>query len=645
EKLEYEFWNHKMVGANHAGYTDRFHELAKLVPHLVTPESSRIKRARILTDEAVSYGTLTKGNEKRKGVEESSKQGGGRNDDKSAKVSKGFVASTTYRNAYVGSLPNCAKCLAHHPKDRPCLVCFNCQKPGHNVRNCRSPIKLVAPINAVRGVYEPRTCYVCGSHEHYRNTYPKLNLAPAQVRNRLTIEGNQNSRNNENQVKGKAFNVNAVGALQDPNIMTGTFSLNHHYATVLFDSGANFSFISTSFAPLLNVKSSFVNLGYLIEVADGKKVEVDMVIRNCKLKLRTSLFTIDLIPLGHGSFDVIMGMDWLSEHKAEIVCHEKVIRILLESGEILIIQGERTLGIAKSLSNVKVDEPKLSDISVVRDFVEEVHFLGHVVNKSGIYVDPKDFVVYCDASNQGLGCVLTQRGRVIAYASRHLKIYEKIYTTRDLELGAVVFSLKTWRHYLYGLRDAIGYEYSLSSLNGRTKMYTYRFSYNNSYHSSIRCAPFEAFYGRKCRSLILWAEIRERSLIGPELIQETTDKVVLIKEKLKAATDRQKSYADNRRKPLEFEVRDKVLLKVSPWKGVMRFGKKGKLAPRYVGPFEILKRIVLVAYRLRLPNELSEVHDTFHVPNLRKCLADANLHVPLDEIKVDKTLHFVEKPV
>ncbi|GJX81957.1 retrovirus-related pol polyprotein from transposon TNT 1-94 [Tanacetum coccineum] len=144
------------------------------------------------------------------------------------------------------------------------------------------------------------------------------------------------------------------------------------------------------------------------------------------------------------------------------------------------------------------------------------------------------------------------------------------------------------------------------------------FSYNNSYHSSIRCAPFEALYGRKCRSPVLWAEIGESSLIGPELIQETTDKVVLIKEKLKAARDRQKSYADNRRKPLEFEVGDRVMLKVSPWKGVIRFGKKGKLAPRYVGPFEILERIGLVAYRLRLPEELSGV---------------------------DKTLRFIEEPV
>ncbi|GJZ77557.1 putative reverse transcriptase domain-containing protein [Tanacetum coccineum] len=157
----------------------------------------------------------------------------------------------------------------------------------------------------------------------------------------------------------------------------------------------------------------------------------------------------------------------------------------------------------------------------------------------------------------------------------------------------------------------------------------------------IRCAPFEALYGRKYRSPMLWAEVGEGSLIRPELVLETTDKVVMIKEKLKAVRDRQKSYADKRRKPLEFEVGDQVLLKVSPWKGVVRFGKKGKLSPRYVGQFEILERIGLVAYRLRLPEELSSVQDTFHVSNLKKCLADANLHVSLDEIKIVATSRYV----
>ncbi|GJV60382.1 putative reverse transcriptase domain-containing protein [Tanacetum coccineum] len=360
----------------------------------------------------------------------------------------------------------------------------------------------------------------------------------------------------------------------------------------------------------------------------------------------------------------------------------------------------------------------------------------------------EDFVVHCDMSNQGLGCVLMQRGKVIAYASQQLKIHEKNYTTHDLELGAVVLALKTWRHYLYGTKSIElfrDYEYEIryhpgkanvvadalsrkdrvkpkrvqamamiiqsrvkrmilaaqseafkqenapverlhgldqhmerkedeslyfmdriwvllvggvrtmimdeahkTSMEKLSRLYIDEIiarhgvlvliildldeqfhisacvidfggswdvhlplaevSYNNSYHLSIRCALFEALYGRKCRLPVLWAEIGESRLIGPELVQETTDKV-------------------------------------SSWKGVIRFGKKSKLALRYVGPFEILERISPVAYQLRLPKELSSVHDIFHVSNLKKCLADENLHVPLDEINVDKTLRFIEEPV
>ncbi|GJZ70122.1 putative reverse transcriptase domain-containing protein [Tanacetum coccineum] len=171
------------------------------------------------------------------------------------------------------------------------------------------------------------------------------------------------------------------------------------------------------------------------------------------------------------------------------------------------------------------------------------------------------------------------------------------------------------------------------------------FLYNNSYHASVRCAPFEALYGRKCRSPIMWAEVGEGQLIGPELVQETTEKISQIKDRLKAARDRQKSYADKRRKPLEFSVGDYVLLKVSPWKGVVRFGKKGKLAPRFVGPFEIIEKVGPVAYRLDLPEELNGVHDTFHVSNLKKCLADPTLQVPLNEIRVDAKLNFVGEPL
>nr|GEZ12502.1 putative reverse transcriptase domain-containing protein [Tanacetum cinerariifolium] len=171
------------------------------------------------------------------------------------------------------------------------------------------------------------------------------------------------------------------------------------------------------------------------------------------------------------------------------------------------------------------------------------------------------------------------------------------------------------------------------------------FSYNNSYHSSVRCMSFEALYGRKCRSSIMWAEVGEVQLIRPELVQETTEKISKTKNRLKVTHDHQKSYADKRRKPLEFSIGDYVLLKVSPWKGVVRFGKKGKLAPRFVEPFKIIEKVGPVDYQLNFPEELNGVHDTFRVSNLKKCLADPTLQVPFDKIRVDAKLNFMEEPI
>ncbi|GJW28750.1 reverse transcriptase domain-containing protein [Tanacetum coccineum] len=171
------------------------------------------------------------------------------------------------------------------------------------------------------------------------------------------------------------------------------------------------------------------------------------------------------------------------------------------------------------------------------------------------------------------------------------------------------------------------------------------FSYNNSYHASIKAAPFEALYGRKCCSPVCWAEVGEVQLTGPEIVQETTEKIVQIKQRMQAARDRQKSYADLKCKPMDFQVGDKVMLKVSPWKGVVRFGKRGKLNPRYVGPFKVLEKVGSIAYKLELPEELSRVHNTFHVSNLKKCHADEPLAVLLDGLHFDDKLQFVEEPV
>ncbi|GKB10549.1 putative reverse transcriptase domain-containing protein [Tanacetum coccineum] len=414
--VENEFWNHKMVGANHAAYTDRFHELAKLVPHLVTPESSRIKRyiaglapeirgmlratqpttiqtailrAGILTDEAVSCGTLTKNSDKRKGVE--------------GDVSKDWRILERQQEGKDGNW-----------------------KPGHFARDCRAPVRQVAPVNAVRMSNNSRVCYECGSPDHFRNTCPKLNRVPGQVGNQLSLEGSRNNRSNGNQVRGRAFNVNvnAMEAVQDPKVVTGTFSLNDHFVTILFDSGADFSFISTEFAPLLNVRPSIVNPGYVIEVADGKKVEVDrptlsFVVREFEDVFpedfsglppqRQVEFRIDLVPgatpiakspyrlaPSDGHFEFTVMPFGLTNAPAvfidlmNMVCKpylDKFVIVFID--DILIyskMKEDHEVHLGLVLELLRKDK-LYAKFSKCEFWLQEVHFLGHVVNQNGIHVD------------------------------------------------------------------------------------------------------------------------------------------------------------------------------------------------------------------------------------------------------------------
>ncbi|GKA53585.1 putative reverse transcriptase domain-containing protein [Tanacetum coccineum] len=277
----------------------------------------------------------------------------------------------------------------------------------------------------------------------------------------------------------------------------------------------------------------------------------------------------------------------------------------------------------------------------------------------------------------GYGVVLMQTEKVISYASRQLKVHEENYTTHDLELGAVVLAIRLWRHYLYGTKfvvftdlkslqyilnqkelnlrqrrwiellsnydckiryhpgkanvvadalsrkergsteDEFRYEYRLPPSNGWSKRED---NINAGRYVAIKAAPYEVLYGRKCRSPVCWSKVRDSQLTGPELICDTTEKILQIKNRLLAARSRQKSYADKRAKPLEFEVGDMVLLKVSPWKGT-------------------------IPYTLELPEELKGIHSTFHVSNLKKCLAEGDIVVPLDEIQLDDKLHVIEEPV
>ena len=171
------------------------------------------------------------------------------------------------------------------------------------------------------------------------------------------------------------------------------------------------------------------------------------------------------------------------------------------------------------------------------------------------------------------------------------------------------------------------------------------FAYNNSFHSSIGMAPYEALYGRKCRSPIHWDEIGERKFLGPELVQRTGEAVEKIRKRMLTAQSRQKSYADVRRRKLEFNVGDKVFLKIAPMRGVMRFGKKGKLSPRYIGPFEILERIGDLAYKLALPPSLASVHNVFHVSMLKKYIQNSSHVLSYEQLKLSSDLSNEERPV
>ncbi|GJV13598.1 putative reverse transcriptase domain-containing protein [Tanacetum coccineum] len=470
-------------------------------------------------------------------------------------------------------------------------------------------------------------------------------------------------------------------------------------------------------------------------------------------------FRVKLIP---GAMPVAKSPYHLTPSELEEL---KYLNLLQDSGGAC-----KTLKVVLELLKKEKLYAKFSKCEV---WLREVQFLGHVINGNEIHVDPskieavknwkaprtpskqcktfdwgeehdlalqslkdklcnapilalpdrpEDFVVYCDASGISLGCMLMQRGKVIAYAFKRLKIDEMNYMTHDLELGAVVFALKIWRHYLYwkksielfsdydckiryhtgkanvvavalsrkpkgDVRTLVMDEADRSKYSvhpGADKMYydlrdrywwpgmkkdivvyvegiamdfVTKLPRTSNGHDTIwvivdrltKSAYFlpmrEDYKMDRLARLYLNEIVGEGQLIGPKLVQETTEKISQIKGRLKGVRDHQKSYVDKRRKPLEFSVGDYVLLKVSPWKGVVHFGKKWKLAPKFVGPFEIVKKVGPVAYRLDLPEELNGVHDTFHVSNLKKCLADPTPQVPLDEIQVDAKLNFMEDPM
>ncbi|GKC38200.1 putative nucleotidyltransferase, ribonuclease H, partial [Tanacetum coccineum] len=588
QKLETELWNHAMVGASHAAYTDKFHELARLVPHLVTSKSKRIERAGVLTNEAIRNGPLKKNIKKR---------------------------------GYGGE-----------PK---------VQFLGHVINGDGIHVD-PSKIEAVKNWKAPRTpsevCSFLGLAGYYRRFIEDF----SKIAKPLTVLTQ----------KSKTFDW---GEEQENVFQTLKDKLCNALVLALPDRPKDF---------VVYCDASGLGLGCVL-MQRNKLIAY----ASRKLKIHEKNYTTHDLELGAVVFALkiwrhylyrIKSIELFSDYDCEIRYHPGKAKVLDDAlsrkervkpkrrdiDEIIELRNDRAL---YYLDRIWV--PLKGDVRTL--IMNEAHKLKYSVH-------PGSDKMYYDLRDSGHDTIWVIVDRLTKSAhflpmrkdykmDRLARLYlNEIFGRHDVPISIISdrdsqFTSRIWQ----SMQEALGTrldmstayhlqtdgqsEHTIQTLEDmlRTCVLDFEgswdvhlplveFSYNNSYHSSMRCASFEALYGRKCRSPIMWAE---------------------------AARDRQKSYADKRRKPLEFSVDDHVLLKVSPWKGVVRFGKKGKLAPKFVGPFEIIEKVGTVAYRLDFPEELNGVHDTFHVSDLKKCLADPTLQIPLDDIRVDDKLNFVEEPV
>ncbi|GKE16958.1 putative reverse transcriptase domain-containing protein, partial [Tanacetum coccineum] len=333
----------------------------------VTNDGFSVKRK---NDDA---SNVSKKVEKRGNMVEPSKDKNGKDDNKRTRTGNAFATTANpVGRENTGTWPKCTTCNSYPAPGGPYRTCFNCNRPGHLAKDCRGVPRNVNLVNARNPTI--MACFKCGSSDHVRSACPRLNRAQGPKENRpnqvAANNGGQGRKNQGNQARGRAFMLGVEEDRQDPNIVTGMFTLNNHFATTLFDSGADYSFVSTTFIPLLGLEPSELGFKYEIEIASGQLVEIDKVIKGCKLEIEGHVFNIDLITFWHMSFDVIIGMDWLSNYKAEIICHGKVVRIPLPDGKVLRVLEERPEEKAKLLMSVMASDKKQEEIVVVRDFSE-----------------------------------------------------------------------------------------------------------------------------------------------------------------------------------------------------------------------------------------------------------------------------------
>nr|GEV28866.1 hypothetical protein [Tanacetum cinerariifolium] len=860
KKLKIELWNLKVKGNDVPTYTNRFQELTLICTKFVANENEKIdkyisglpdsiygnvksSKPRTL-DETIeltndlmdqTLRTYAERSDNKRKADDTSRSNHGHQQQpfKKQNVAKVYNIGTGERKPYEGYLPKCTKCQRHH--NSSCTQkCHKCNKVGHFARDCRSTGHANV-VNAQRDNKETpkgNGCFECGASGHFKRDCPKL---------RNKNMGNRNAQGWVYAVGNAEKNRNAAMNLYS-NVVTGTFLLNNHYASILFDTGADRSFISTVFSSLVNIDPTPLGSSYDIELADGKIVEIDTIIRGCTLNLLNHPFNIDLMPIELGSFDVIIGMDWLRKYHAIIVCDEKLVHVSY-GNETLIFHGlpparpvefqidliPRAAPVARAPYRLVPSEMKelseqlqeLSDKGFIRhssspwrasvlfvkkkdgiysnmDLRSVYHQLrvreqdipktafrtqyGHYefqvmpfgltnapaifmdlmnrvckpyldkfvivfiddiliyskdekeheehlkailellnedklyakfskcefwISKKGIKFDwgkkeenafqlikqklcsapilalpegSEDFVVYCDALHKSLDQkklnmrqrrlleLLSDYDCDIRYHPRNANVVVDALSRKErdkpLRVRALVMTIilnlpkqileaqiealklknlkkedvgsmirmdipkermepctdgtlclndRSWLPCYDDLRSVIMHESHKSKYSihpGFEKMYQDM----KKLHWWPNMKANIATYVSKC---LTYAKVKaehqrpsgllvgEAKLTDPEMIQETTEKIILIKQMIQAAQDRQKSYADRRREPMKFEVGDRVMLKVSPWKGVVRFIKRGVHIDdtlQFVEePVKIMERKIKRLKRSRIP--------------------------------------------
>nr|GEW82933.1 reverse transcriptase domain-containing protein [Tanacetum cinerariifolium] len=600
QKMEDEFYHLTVKGNDLKTYVRRFHELGTLYPTMVL-DSMKMMKAFIRGLPQSIKGNVTAS--KPQTLEEAINIAQRLIDqvtkhtlNQRQEAVKVYAATPAENNRYAGNLPFYKRCDLHHTG--PYIVkCNTSNKVGHLTKNCQNK----RPATGSNQLPVTAICHACREKWHYTNQCRKTNI----------------------NAQGRAYLLRDRNAHQDPNVVTGIFLLNQHLA-ILFDSGAEKSFISLSFASILKISPITIDAFYDIKMADRNLVSINTIIQGCTLTLLNQPFKIDLMPIKLDSFDVVIGMDWLSKYHAKILCNEKVVHIPIDD-ETLIIRDkfvivfiddilicsrneEEHANHLRIILELLIKEKLYAKFSKYDFWIRIVQFLRHLIDSQGLHVDPAKIKAITKWETPTTPIEVRQFLGLAGYYQRFIEEEPVEIMDREIKqlrqsripIVKVRWNSKRGPEFTWECEDeihtkmppkrtstsaapamtqaairqlnALGTQFDMSTTyhpktDGQSKrtirtledmlracvidfgkgwekhLRLVEFSYNNSYHANIKATPFEALYGRKCRSPVCWAEVRDVQLIGPEIIHETTEKIVQIRQRLQDARDRQRSYA------------------------------------------------------------------------------------------------------